>query len=207
MNDDEYAEWMRVGMWRCVFRLLCCLSPKKNFTNETSSPRKHNEAAHREQQRQKAARAAAEAEAARILKAKEDARRRARDERERRRRVEAREGYRCRWIELLGTRSESESADLGFGDIPWPVRGGASDISQLTVEAISAFLFEGQKEQDVDEAGRARLRKEELRGTMLRFHPDKFEGRIVRRVWAEDRQAVREGANAVTRAVAALMAK
>ena len=176
---------------------------KKNSRTKPPPPRKRNEAAHREQQRQKAARAAAEAEAARILKAKEDARRRARDERERRRRVEARKAYQSRWIELLESRSES--ADLEFGDIPWPVRGGAPDISQLTVEAISAFLFEGQKELEVDEAGKARMRKEELRGTMLRFHPDKFEGRIVRRVRDEDREAVREGANAVTRAVAALM--
>jgi hypothetical protein len=179
-------------------------SPKENSRTKPPPSRKRNEAAHREQQRQKAARAAAEAEAARILKAKEDVRRRARDERERRRRVEARKAYQSRWTELLG--SVSESADLGFGDIPWPVRGGAPDISRLTVEAISGFLFEGQKEQEVDEAGQARMRKEELRGTMLRFHPDKFEGRVVRRVRDGDREAVREGANAVTRAVAALMA-
>ena len=44
MNDDEYAEWMRVGMWRCVFRLttqlLCCLSPKKKLTNKIFSSQK-----------------------------------------------------------------------------------------------------------------------------------------------------------------------
>lgn len=172
---------------------------EKTHERNLLHPRKRNEAAHREQQRQKAARAAVEAEAARIVKAKEDARRRARDERERRRRVEARKAYESRWNELVEFRSES--ADLGFGDIPWPVRGGAADISQLTVEAISGFLFEEQKEEEVE----ARIRKEELRGTMLRFHPDKFEGRIVRRVRDEDREAVRQGANAVTRAVAALM--
>jgi hypothetical protein len=31
MNDDEYAEWMRAGMWRCV--LPRCTSPKKKFEN------------------------------------------------------------------------------------------------------------------------------------------------------------------------------
>jgi hypothetical protein len=83
-------------------------------------------------------------------------------------------------------------------------------ISQLTVEAISAFLFTAEKEQELeeqglDDAGRARARKEELRATMLRFHPDKFEGRIIPRVKLGERATVREGANAVTMAVAALM--
>jgi hypothetical protein len=199
MNDDEYAEWVRVGMWRYV---LC--SPCSCYDSYPSR-RKRNAAAHREQQRQEAAHAAAKAEAARILKAKEDARRRTREERERRRRVEAKEAYRRRWIELLESRSET--ANLSFGDIPWPVGGGAPDISHLTAEAISAFLFEEHKELglELDEAGRARMRKEELRGTMLRFHPDKFEGRIVRLVRDEERSAVLEGANAVTRTVAALM--
>jgi hypothetical protein len=166
--------------------------------------RKRNAAAHREQQRQKAAHAAAKAEAARILKAKEDARRRARDERERRRRVEAREAYRRRWVELL--ESKPQSADLGFGNIPWPVGGGgAPNISELTAEAISAFLFIPDEKQGLDDAGRVRTRKEELRGLMLRFHPDKFEGRVMPRVRHEEKAAVREGANAVTRAVTALM--
>jgi hypothetical protein len=176
-----------------------------------SSPfgRKRHAAAHREQQRQKAAHAAAKAEAARILKAKEDGRRRARDERERRRRVEAREAYRRRWVELL--ESKPQSADLGFGDIPWPVGGGGvPNISELTAEAISAFLFipddeKHGEEQGLEEAGKARTRKEELRGVMLRFHPDKFEGRIIPRVRHEEKAAVREGANAVTRAVTTLL--
>lgn len=183
MNDDEYAEWVRVGMWK-----------------------KRNAAAHHEQQRQKAAQAVAKAEGARILREKEDARRRKRDEQQRRRRVEAREAYQRRWIDLL--EPKPGSADLGFGDIPWPVGNGMPDISQLTVEAISAFLFISEKEleeQGLDDTGRARVRKEELRATMLRFHPDKFEGRIIPRVKLGERAAVREGANAVTRAVAALM--
>jgi hypothetical protein len=166
------------------------------------SDRKRNSAAHHEQQRQKAAQAAASAEATRILKAKVDAKRRSRDEKERRRRADAREAYRRGWDELSG--SEAKSADLGFGDIPWPVSGRAPDLSQLNAEAISAFLFIPES-QGLDEAERARIRKEELRGAMLRFHPDKFEGRVVPRVKEEDRTAVREGANAVTRAVTALL--
>jgi hypothetical protein len=118
------------------------------------------------------------------------------------RHANTRDAYERQWIGLLG--SKSNSADLGFGDIPWPMQGESVNISQITAEAISSFLFLPGDEGH-DEAGRGRVRKEELRGTILRFHPDKFEGRVIPRVKDEERAAVREGANAVTRAVTALM--
>lgn len=164
--------------------------------------RRRNAAANREKERQRAAHAAAKAEAARILKAEEEARRRARYERERIRQANARDAYERHWVGLLD--SDSKYADLGFGDIPWPVWGETSNISHITTEAISSFLFLPGDEGH-DEAGRRRARKEYLRGTLLRFHPDKFEGRILPRVKDEEKAAVREGANAVTRAVSALM--
>jgi len=169
MDDDEYAEWVRVGIWR-----------------------RRNAEAYRQQQDRKAAQATAQAEAARVLKAEEDARRRKREDRERKRQVDARDTYDRRWAELLNSRS----VDLGFGDVPWPVRGQL-EIAQLTTEAISAFLFPS--------GSGGRMRKEVLREAMLRFHPDKFEGRVMARIRSEDRDSVREGANAVVRAVMVLM--
>lgn len=160
--------------------------------------RRSNAAADREKERQRAAYAAA----ARILKAEEDARRRARYERERMRHANARDAYERHWVGLLG--SKSKSADLGFGDIPWPVSARSPSISEITAEAISSFLFL-RGDEGHDEAGRGRARKEELRGTILRFHPDKFEGRVIPRIKDEERAAVREGANAVTRAVTTMM--
>ncbi|KAH9006156.1 hypothetical protein EDB86DRAFT_3061277 [Lactarius hatsudake] len=172
MNDDEYAEWVRVGIWW-----------------------KRNAEAYYQEQHRKAAQAAARAEAARVLKAEDDARRRRREERERKRQVDARDTYDQRWAELLN----SKSVDLRFGDVPWPVRGKV-EIAQLTAEAISAFLFPSGP--DVE---RGRTRKEVLREAMLRFHPDKFEGRVIPRIRSEDRDSVREGANAVARAVMGLI--
>lgn len=129
------------------------------------------------------------------MKAEEDARRHRHEERRRKRHVDARETYDRRWVELLN----SKSVDLGFGDVPWPVQGRL-DVSQVTPETISAFLFPSSSDD-----GMGRTRKEVLREEMLRFHPDKFEGRVMRRVRPEDRDAVREGANAVARAVMGLM--
>jgi len=172
MNDDEYAEWVRVGIWR-----------------------RRNAEACRQQQLRKAAEEAARAEAERVLKAEEDTRRRRRKERERKRHLDARDTYDRRWSELLN----SKSVDLGFGDVPWPVPGGV-EMSQVTTETISAFLFPSGSD-----VGRGRTRKEVLREEMLRFHPDKFEGRVMPRIRSKDRDSVREGANAVARAVMTLM--
>jgi hypothetical protein len=157
--------------------------------------RRRNAEAYRQEQHRKAAEAAAQADAARILKTEEDVRKHRRQERRRKRQVDARDTYDRRWVELLN----SKSVDLGFGDVPWPVQG-AMDISQVTAETISAFLFPSGSDD-----GRGRTRKEVLREEMLRFHPDKFEGRVMRRVRSEDKDSVREGANAVARAVMRLM--
>ncbi len=156
--------------------------------------RRQNAEAIRQQQHRKAAQAAARAEAARVLKAEEDSRRRRREEREHKRRMDARDNYDRRWAELLN----SKSVDLGFADVPWPV-GGEMEISQVTAEAITAFLFPSGSD-----VGRGGMRKEALREVMLRFHPDKFEGRVIPRIRSEDRDAVREGANVVARAVMTL---
>ena len=52
-----------------------------------------------------------------------------------------------------------------------------------------------------------RLRKERLRETLLRFHPDKFEGRILQRVEAIHRERVKEAADKLVRVVNSLMAQ
>lgn len=196
------TSWMMTNMPTgcergCGGAFFPCGSPKKKFKKKTLD-RRSNAAADREKERQRAAYAAA----ARILKAEEDARRRARYERERMRHANARDAYERHWVGLLG--SKSKSADLGFGDIPWPVSARSPSISEITAEAISSFLFL-RGDEGHDEAGRGRARKEELRGTILRFHPDKFEGRVIPRIKDEERAAVREGANAVTRAVTTMM--
>jgi hypothetical protein len=82
-------------------------------------------------------------------------------------------------------------------------------LEHLTIEAISQFLLtaaptDGAKPpplRDVDK----KERKEKLRETFLRFHPDKFEGRVMRRVKASEQETVREAIGQVVRALNALM--
>ncbi|KAI0258846.1 hypothetical protein BC834DRAFT_909242 [Gloeopeniophorella convolvens] len=174
MDDDQYAEWVRVGMWR-----------------------RRNAAAHAEELRQQEARAAAQAHAERRLRAKEDEKWRRRRERAREREADARGAYDRAWAALLEA-PPGDGPELRFADVPWPV----ADAASLTSDAIAAFLLPAH---GADEPEGAKARREVLRATMLRFHPDKFEGRVLVRVRPEEREAVREGMGAVVRAVTALM--
>ena len=133
-------------------------------------------------------------------------------ERESRRWDYAREEYAIRWRELLSISEESET--LGFNDIPWPVVAaqrqklrkreselprGSITVDDLTAEAIAAFLLPAGKEFDREK------RKEKLRESFLRFHPDKFEGRFMRFVKEGDKEKVKEAIGQVSRVLNSLM--
>ncbi|KAF7782697.1 hypothetical protein Agabi119p4_2073 [Agaricus bisporus var. burnettii] len=187
MDEEEYAEWIRMGMYR------------KTHANEYA-----------EAQRQKAAKAARRAEekarreeTARLEKAAEEERQTKKRERSRRQWAEARDGYQARWQVLL---SRSGADMLEFCDIPWPIfhmakHRSAVSMDNLTEEAITAFLL------PVDVGESERSRKEVLREAFLRFHPDKFEGRIMRLVRESEREAVRQGISRVVVVLNKLMAE
>jgi hypothetical protein len=69
---------------------------------------------------------------------------------------------------------------------------------------ISSFIFahlsniEGPMAED-SETELKRLRKERVRETFLRFHPDKFEGKFMGKVQTSERERVREGLSQVVR--------
>ncbi|KAI0753517.1 hypothetical protein C8Q80DRAFT_517429 [Daedaleopsis nitida] len=202
MEDEDYAEWVRAGMWR-----------KKHAAEHEEQMRR--EAEHKaRKEREKAVRE----ETRRLERAAEEERQRRRRAKERVRDVEARELYEARWRTLLappsGGGASTEEELLRFEDIPWPVMAIAPSSSHgerstvllgsLTAEAISEFLLppeRGVSDADVPQKDR----KEKLRETMLRFHPDKFEGRIMKRVRDADRELVKEAVGIVARTVTALM--
>ena len=138
-------------------------------------------------------------------------------ERESRRWEYAREEYGIRWRELLSITGES-SETLGFDDIPWPVAAAQRQklrkresgvprrsiipgitVDDLTTEAITAFLLPASKEFDKEK------RKEKLRESILRFHPDKFEGRFMKIVKEGERDRVKEAIGQVSRVLNSLM--
>ncbi|KAF9451516.1 hypothetical protein P691DRAFT_796698 [Macrolepiota fuliginosa MF-IS2] len=191
MDDEEYAEWIRMGMYR------------KTHGDEYA-----------EEQRQKAARATRRAkekaqkeETARLEKAAEEERKQRKRGRDGRRLVFARDAYHSKWKALLSGADAQQM--IGFADIPWPVLHAHKEKSKhrsevvlddLTLETISTFLLPDNAVQEGDKS-----RKDVLRETFLRFHPDKFEGRFMRLVREGEQESVREGIGRVVRALNTLM--
>ena len=81
-------------------------------------------------------------------------------------------------------------------------------MDDITKEAILAFLLPSgnmNSTQKDEEQWTAKSSKEILRTTMLRFHPDKFETRVLQRVKDADRSRVKEVASAIVHILNALM--
>ncbi|KAF8839101.1 hypothetical protein BDN67DRAFT_906212 [Paxillus ammoniavirescens] len=205
MDDVEYAEWIREGMWR-----------KKHAREyEEQAQRQAAKAAQKAREKQ------IKAETAQLEKAASQREERRKMERQMRRKEEYRQFYEQRWKELLDPQAQ-EGQPLTFADIPWPLFTGqplsshrsSSDhvltltIEEITAEAVSAFLL-----SDIDNllpttpnsSEIKRRDRDKLKETLLRFHPDKFEGRLMRRVLAGDRDRVKEAVGQVARVLNTLM--
>ncbi|KAG1739131.1 uncharacterized protein EDB91DRAFT_392752 [Suillus paluster] len=209
MDDNTYAEWIREGMWR-----------RKHVREHGEETRRKAERAARRTRKKEM-----EAEAARLEKVAEERRKQKKREKESRREENARAEYDQKWKDLLDPNTRDGSL-LSFGDIPWPLfvpmmhsDTTHSDSSSITLEhftatAISAFLIPISTKFALAQAAGVSLptndrdkkeKKEKLRETMLRFHPDKFEGRVMRKVLEADKDRVREAVGQVARILNTLM--
>ncbi|KAI0738186.1 hypothetical protein C8Q80DRAFT_1124848 [Daedaleopsis nitida] len=63
-----------------------------------------------------------------------------------------------------------------------------------TLEQVWAFLF---NEQRTSMAGKSR--KERIKAEMLRWHPDKFEGQVMRKIRPEDKETMRQAVGVIAR--------
>ena len=245
MDDEEYAEWIRLGMYRFVPQLdfaICTI-------DMICACRKTHAEEYAEQQRRKAAKEARraeekqrKAETARMEKVAEEECKQRKLESASRRLNWAREQYNTRWEILLSGASDAAIAVgdaqvtgsitmLSFDDIPWPIatahhrdkferhhhsKGkpteGLDDTrksisaAEMTADAIASFLLPvAAAISDAERALKKKERKDKLRETFLRFHPDKFEGRFMKRIKEEEREKVREAIGQVSRALNALM--
>lgn len=209
MGDERYAEWMREGMWKYVafFVCECC------FPSRETLVRKRNAQAHREQLMKRAEDVARKKRAEQLAsersrrEAREaDERRRRKRSKERRAKQNARDDYEKRWDILLST-CETSGRSFTFRDIPWPCHAAYSpsasqnlSLDDLTVDSISEFLF-----NPAIKATEATQKIKTIREALLRFHPDKFEGRVISRVSETERVKVQEGIGIVVRALNELL--
>ncbi|KAG6889100.1 hypothetical protein C0992_006428 [Termitomyces sp. T32_za158] len=210
MDDEEYAEWIRVGMYRQV----------KTHAKEYAEEQRKKEMKAQRRAEEKARKF----ETQRLEKIAEEERRLKRLEREDRRRQFAREEYELRWNTLLSTSREDnerkQPQELGFYDIPWPTLAAyrhtsapasesiSHSLEHLSADAILEFLLPPSSRSMADSnkaESDKKERKEKLRETFLRFHPDKFEGRFMKLIKEGERETVREAIGQVVRSLNVLM--
>lgn len=102
--------------------------------------------------------------------------------------------YEGKWAVL---RNNADAVDhLSFYDIPWPSFDNVQCVGDITEERVLAFVCHPLHEH-IQSPGEGQVKS--LRSEMLRWHPDKFEGRVLGKVIEGHREAVREAAGRVAR--------
>jgi membrane-bound lytic murein transglycosylase len=154
-------------------------------------------------------------ETARLEQAAAEERERKRQVREGRQGRVARQQYDHRWRALLSDVDDAHGR-LKFVDIPWPILDAYKAetstaprvlicVEHLTETAIRKFLLPVSAAPTALLMDDAKEKRDRLREAMLRFHPDKFEGRMMRFVAEGERGLVREGIAQVVRVLNGLL--
>ena len=105
--------------------------------------------------------------------------------------------YEGKWNEL---RTSNSLPPIDIGEMPWPVFGVVSSADQITYQAVRTFLFHPLRPGVEGKTVRDKVKTE-----VLRFHPDKFNTRIVPKIQPSQRAVAQEIAGAVARILTTLM--
>ncbi|KAG8816152.1 hypothetical protein FRC18_001157 [Serendipita sp. 400] len=169
MDEDEYAEWVRRGMWE----------------------RHHKQEVEEQERREKEKEARKEHE----RKLRRESRRLEEEARERRKQREILsirrqfDSYQTAWASLTSRESTS---NLRFGDIPWPMTHQPRYVSDITKEAISDFLLSAHHSPD-------KSTKKRIREALFIYHPDRFEKWTNLAQNPTEREIIQEAADKVVR--------
>ncbi|KAH7105134.1 hypothetical protein BKA62DRAFT_691758 [Auriculariales sp. MPI-PUGE-AT-0066] len=102
--------------------------------------------------------------------------------------VQARQRYEAAWATLSSIAS---SRLLRWYDIPWPLLSPPSRVEQLTREEVEKFFSLNDRR--------------DLREALLRWHPDRFDGRWLASCGEADRPVIRDGVGLVARCLNGLL--
>lgn len=100
--------------------------------------------------------------------------------------------YESDWTNL------KEHAVLRFRIIPWPLLKAVTTTDEITANAVGALVLSPHHSQE-------KKARDRLKEQLLRWHPDRFEGKWLPRVVEEDREDVKKGVGQVARALNELM--
>jgi len=89
---------------------------------------------------------------------------------------------------------------IRFASIPWPVvlDRPLTSPEQLTSADIAAFVLSPHHSGD-------KSRKDRIKAELLRWHPDRFEGRFLTKVFDGDKERVKTGVGEVARCLSDLL--
>jgi len=108
------------------------------------------------------------------------------------------ENHENKWRQLR----DSDNLDLGWSSFAWPVFKRPSEPEEMTTSAISAYVL-SKYAPDAN----AKNYKDRIKDHLKRWHPDKFETRILPRVVEEEREKVKAGAGVVVRGLNEMLNK
>lgn len=112
---------------------------------------------------------------------------------------QAREAWR-KYEEFWASLATSNApVRLTFHNIPWPVFSPPSSVSHLNSRTVGAFVLSSLHD------GGGSTRRDRVRNAMRLWHPDKWVGRYMTKVDPRHAQAVKDGVNAVARALTELL--
>lgn len=102
--------------------------------------------------------------------------------------------YEADWVKLLEQAKLSPSRTIKFRDIPWPI--DLTDKNTLTLQLLTAENVEEFLLGVLQVRGYGVTKKERVRSSLLRWHPDKMTV-VVAKVAPEDVDVVLHGINSV----------
>jgi hypothetical protein len=109
------------------------------------------------------------------------------------------ENHDNKWRQLR----DSSINNLGWNSFAWPVFKRPSEPDDMTTVAISAYVLSNY----APDANTAKSAKDRIKDQLKRWHPDKFETRILHRVVEEEREKVKTGAGVVVRGLNEMLNK
>jgi hypothetical protein len=96
---------------------------------------------------------------------------------------------------MLGKQDE-----LVWSSFPWPVLRVVSSAGELTEGAIGAYV-----ESPYHPGDKSKSLKERIKEHIRRWHPDRFDTRLLPKVVERERTEVKEGADTVVRSLTNLL--
>lgn len=183
MDDEEYAEYIRRGMWE-----------RTHKAERVAREQQEKERKERKDKERKLREKTKELENEEV-----ERRRRNREAKANQQFVEGWTAYERRWSELqqATTTASLVPASMDLHALPWPIAQPITSIDDLTTEAVSAFLLSHL--HSADKPKRARLRE-----ALLLYHPDRFEGRFMTAIQADAKDRVQEAVGKVARILTSL---